>query len=360
MAEALVDVRPVVEEILHAAIAAGASDVHLEPVAGGVEVRFRIDGLLRTLRTLPPEMGRAAVLRLMVMAELLTYRLDIPQEGRIRLDDGGRALDLRLAVLPTAQGLRAAVRLPAELTQPRELGDLGLPPDAAAGLERFARTDAGMLLVTGPAGSGKTTTIYALLSALAKAQPGLSIISLEDPVERLLAGVTQIEITPHGQLTYERALKSILRQDPQVLMLGEIRDAATASLAVQAALSGHRLIATLHAADPAGAVARLLEMGLEPYQLTSTLFAVLSQRLVRKRAGAGYAGRTPIAEFGERNDGVVAAILARGDAAGIRTAFAQRPGHESLRAAAQRLIAAGITDQAEITRVLGDSGKATP
>lgn len=351
------DVRPLVERFLRAAVEAGASDVHLEPVAGGVDLRFRVDGLLRTVERLPEETGRAAVLRLMVLAELLTYRLEIPQEGRIRLDVQGRPLDLRLAVLPTALGLRAAVRLPAELTQPRELGELGLPADALAALERFGRVDAGMLLVTGPAGAGKTTTIYALLAHLAAVQPGLSIISLEDPVERLVPGVTQIEISPHGKLTHERALKAVLRQDPQVLMLGEIRDAATASLAIQAALSGHRLIATMHAADPAGAVARLLEMGLEPYQITSTLFGVLSQRLLRRvdpGSAGSYKGRAPIAEFGGSDPRVTAAILARADAADLRRAFAARPGHLTLRAAAGQLIAARVTDAAEAARVLGD------
>src|SRR6185312_8817354 len=158
------------------------------------------------------------------------------------------------------------------------LASLGLPAQSVEALERFTRADAGMLLVTGPAGAGKTTTIYALLEHIARVSPGLSIISLEDPIERLVPGITQIEVAPHGQMTYERAMKSILRQDPQVLMLGEIRDAATASLAVQAALSGHRLVCTLHASDPAGAIARLLEMGLEPYRITSALSGVIAQR----------------------------------------------------------------------------------
>lgn len=355
-----VDVRPLVDEVLRRALVAGASDIHLEPTGAGMEIRFRVDGLLRTVETLPADLGHAAVLRLMVMAELLTYRLDMPQEGRIRFSNQGKELDLRLAILPTAHGLRAAVRLPAELTQPRDLEALGLPADALAELQRFARADAGMLLVTGPAGAGKTTTIYALLAHLVKANPGMSIISLEDPVERLIPGVTQVEITPQGgagQMTHERALKAVLRQDPQVLMLGEVRDAATASLAVQAALSGHRLIATLHAADPAGAAARLLEMGLEPYQLTSTLFGVLSQRLLRRRDpdGAGYKGRVPVAEFGRVDEGVSAAILRRADAAELRKSFAARMGYQTLRAAALALVERGVTDPPEVARVLGES-----
>jgi len=342
--------------VLVRAMEAGASDVHLEPIAGGYEVKFRVDGVLETVERVPEDVGRSAVLRLMVMAQLLTYRLDIPQEGRVRFGlpgDGGRPVDLRLAVIPVAHGLRAVVRLPAELSQPRVLKELGLPAGCVAGLEGFARSDSGMLLVTGPAGSGKTTTIYALLEYLAAESPGLSIITLEDPIERLLKGITQIEVTPHGQLTYERALKSILRQDPQVLMLGEIRDAGTASLAVQAALSGHRLIATLHAGDPATAISRLLEMGLEPYQITSSIYGVLTQRLVRKRDGEKYRGRVPVAEFGGMSGEIGKAVLGRADANELRKLFDSQPGHVRLSAVADALMAEGVTDEAEIRRVLG-------
>ncbi len=293
----------------------------------------------------------------MVLAQLLTYRLDIPQEGRIHtVVEGGpdRPLDLRLAIMPVAHGLRAVVRLPADLTEAKSLENLALPTAALEGLKRFARTDAGMLLVTGPAGSGKTTTIYALLEYIAATNPGLSIIALEDPIERLIRGVTQIEVTPHGQMTYDRALQSILRQDPQVLMLGEIRNAATASVAVQAALSGHRLIATLHAGEPATALARLLEMGIEPYQITSTVFGVLTQRLVRRREGEGYRGRVPVGEFGELEAGTRAAVLRRADAEELRTIFKNQAGHLSLRMAAERLVAEGITDLGEVRRVLGE------
>jgi type II secretory ATPase GspE/PulE/Tfp pilus assembly ATPase PilB-like protein len=223
-------------------------------------------------------------------------------------------------------------------------------------LHRFAAADSGMLLLTGPAGSGKTTTIYALLQHIVQHHAGLSVITLEDPVERDLPGVTQIEVSPFGQLTYETAFRSILRQDPQVLMLGEIRDAATASLAVQAALSGHRLISTLHAATPAGAIARLIEMGLEPYQITSSLFGVVAQRLVRKRQGDGYAGRAPVAEFAQVAEAVRKAILARADAAAIAVALKAQTGYTTLVDAARTLVNAGITDDVEIRRVLGNEG----
>jgi len=347
-----------VDAMLARAAAAGASDVHVEPISSGTEIRFRIDGVLTTIEKIPADAGRAVVLRLMVMGQLLTYRLDIPQEGRIRTtlakSPSNKEIDLRLAIMPTAHGLRAAVRLPAELTQPRKLTDLGLPPLCLQRLQEFARTDAGMLLVTGPAGSGKTTTIYALLEYISQTSHGLSIISLEDPIERLVDGVTQIEVAPHGQLTYDRALKSILRQDPQVLMLGEIRDATTAGLAVQAALSGHRLIATMHAGEPATALARLLEMGVAPYQITSSIFGILTLRLLRRRVEGGYKGRVPIAEFGLLDDEVRAAVLARADAGVLRKSFASQPGHATLREVAGHYVTEKVTDIAEVQRVLGD------
>jgi general secretion pathway protein E len=257
--------------------------------------------------------------------------------------------------MPTTHGLRAAVRMPAELIQPRSLEDLGLHAAALDGLRRFAAGDAGMLIVTGPAGSGKTTTIYALLEHIARTSPGLSIIALEDPVERDLPGVTQIEVSPFGELTYERSLRSILRQDPQVLALGEIRDAATASLALQAALSGHRLVCTLHAATPGGAVARLFEMGMEPYQITSALFGVLAQRLLRKRdpSGPGYRGRTPVAEWAVMDAALREAVLRRSDAGSLQSLIARQPGHVGIRQSAEALIESGVTDAGEVGRVLG-------
>jgi general secretion pathway protein E len=317
-------------------------------------------------KNFPAEPGRSVALRLMVLAQLLTYRLEIPQEGRIRWTfnrcDGNApnpsntplALDLRLATMPVAHGIRAVVRMPAELTQPRKLCQLGLPETCLDALEAFARNDAGMLLVTGPAGSGKTTTIYALLEYIAQIAPGISIISLEDPIERLVPGITQIEITPQGQLTYERALKSILRQDPQVLMLGEIRDVHTASIAVQAALSGHRLIATMHAGEPATALTRLLEMGLAPYQVTSSIYGVLTLRLVRKKVGNIYKGRIPLGEFGRLDEKAAAGLLVQADAAALRSIFQTQPGHATLRMVAKGLVAHGNTDESEIRRVLGD------
>lgn len=348
-----------VDEILDAAVQRRASDIHLEPVENALEIRFRIDGLLQTLRQVETNVGKSLVARLMVMAHLLTYRLDVPQEGRVSVSVKSLAhpIDLRLSIMPTTHGLRAVVRLPAELVQPKGLNELSLPAGVMSGLERFAKSDAGMLIVTGPAGSGKTTTLYALLQFIAQTSPGLSIVTLEDPVERKLAGVTQIEVAPFGELTYERTLRSILRQDPQVLMLGEIRDGATATLAIQAALSGHRLVSTLHAATPAGAIARLLEMGIEPYQITSALFGVVAQRLLRRRSNdAGtYHGRFPVAEFVAMDAALRPAVLQRADASEIARIYASQRDYRPMKAVAGDGISAGLTDADEVRRVLGDS-----
>jgi general secretion pathway protein E len=356
------DARLLVDQILDDAVRLRASDVHVEPTAAGCEIRFRIDGILQMVYRYDTEIGHALANRLMVLAKLLTYRPEIPQEGRatITVPSSKAPLDCRISMMPTTHGPRAAVRLPAELIQPHKLDDLYLPASAVDGLKRFAAADSGMLIVTGPAGSGKTTTVYALLQFISETSPGLSIVTLEDPVERDLPGVTQVEVTPHGERTYERVLRSLLRQDPQVLMLGEIRDAATASLAVQAALSGHRLICTLHAAAPGGAVARLLEMGVEPYQITSSLAGIVSQRLVRRSTGDGkYRGRVPIAEFATINPAARIAILARADAETLGREFVAQPGYRSLRQSADDLVTQNLTDAAEIDRVLGNASPET-
>jgi len=349
------DARLIVDEILDGAVRRQASDVHFEPTGEGLVVKYRIDGLLEMVGKHDAAVGRSLVTRLMVMAHLLTYRLDIPQEGRasVNVPSAQGAIEVRVSIMPTTQGLRAAVRMPAELVQPRTLVELELPEEVLNGLKRFATGDSGMLVLTGPAGSGKTTTIYALLEHIVETNSGLSVVALEDPVERDLAGVTQIEVSPFGELTYERALRSILRQDPQVLMLGEIRDGATASVAVQAALSGHRLISTLHAGTPAGGMARLMEMGIEPYQISSSIFGVVAQRLVRKKVGERYRGRAPVAEFVQMDEALRGAVLRRADLHELRKAYSGQKGYEPMRKAAEKLIAAGVTDEAEIGRVLG-------
>jgi type II secretory ATPase GspE/PulE/Tfp pilus assembly ATPase PilB-like protein len=343
------DIRPTVDAWISRALGDRASDLHVEPTAAGTEIRLRVDGLLHTVDILDADTGRAIVNRLMVMAQLLTYRLDVPQEGAASFND----IELRVAIMPTTHGLRAAVRLPAELLQPKTLSELGLPAKPQAAIAAFIASPSGMMIVTGPAGSGKTTTLYAILQEIQTKHPGQSIVTLEDPVEHDLPGITQIQVQPFGQLTYERALRSILRQDPQVLMLGEIRDAATASLAVQAALTGHKLFCTLHAPTAGGVIARLLEMGIEPYQISSALTGVLSQRLLRRREGDGYKGRVPAAEWVAIDSPLRRLVADRADSATIQQAYSQQEGYESLEASAQSLVAAGVTDVAEVQRVFG-------
>ncbi|MFT3789295.1 MAG: ATPase, T2SS/T4P/T4SS family [Tepidisphaeraceae bacterium] len=392
----------IVDRLLAGAVAAGASDIHVDPAANECVVRLRVDGMLRHHLTLTPAVGRSVVNRLMVLARLLTYRLDVPQEGRATVTVGDRKIDARVAMMPTTFGLRCVVRLPNDLdlptAQPRSIDRLGLPDAALAALQAFLKSDSGLLLVVGPAGSGKTTTLHAALLHLAQTRPDLSLISIEDPVERHLPGVTQIEVTPFGELTFDRALRSVLRQDPQVLAIGEIRDAETASLALQAALSGHRLLCTLHAGSPAGAIARLLEMGLEPYRLAGAISAVVNQRLVRKLArkfgssgvsvvfpnndqvtadrgvapaqhdasstnpsehrtdgsSPTYQGRALLAECATMTPDLRRRILDRSDvdslAQGIASARAP-----TLLDHARQLIAQGLTDAGEVERVLGVS-----
>ena len=370
------DARQEVDNLLGDAVAQKASDVHLEPVADGYEIRYRIDGLLAIKRHLSLDTGRAMANRLMVAAQLLTYRAGIPQEGRISVDlpHLNETLDLRLSVMPTTRGLRAVVRLPAELIQPRMLDQLDLPESVMAGIRDYIHADSGMLILCGPAGSGKTTTIYAVLEAIRQARPGLSLISLEDPVERSLAGVTQIEIQPFGELTFEKVLRSVLRQDPQVLAVGEVRDPQTAGIVTQAALSGHQLITTLHAPTPEAAIVRLIEMGIEPYQVASAVAGVVSIRLARRvldpggdpsgdfgedsgedsGVGSGvYSGRAPLAEFAGMTAPLRQAVLECEDAGGLRRVIETTPGFVSIDDNARQQIDAGITDAQEVDRVLG-------
>ncbi len=366
------DIRPQVDRILFNAVGVQASDIHFEPLASGYEIRYRIDGLLEKRESVDSAAGRAIINRLMIMARLLTYHLDVPQEGRLitEIPDHG-PLELRLSVIPTRHGLRAVLRLPAELLEPagllHGLHALNLPANVVRQLELFTLQESGLLAVTGPAGSGKTTTVYAVLAHIAEQCPGQSIVSLEDPVERDLPGVTQIEITPFGQMDYARAMRSLLRQDPQVLALGEIRDAATASLAMQAALTGHRLICTMHAGSPAAALRRWCEMGIEPHQISSAVGGILTQRLLRRRTpnpsaednrsqDGGrqvYHGRIPVAEFAVMDEPLRQALLAHGDAGALDAAIRKQKHYVPLRQAAMEYVHNGRTDLAEVDRVLG-------
>jgi len=369
------DVVSLVEDLLKKAVKSGASDVHFEPTGAELAVKFRLDGVLSTVETLPRSLSDNVIARLKVLGGLLTYRNDIPQEGRIEISgtQDDRIMDQRLAVFPTIHGQRAVVRLFYKNIELTELAQLGFSKHTYAALKKIAAKNQGVLLLTGPAGSGKSTTLAALLRHILKSFAGRSVVTLEDPVEIRIDGATQVQITPHGQMTFPLGLRSLLRQDPQVLMIGEIRDAETARIAIEAGLTGHLLMSTMHSGSPAGAFLRLLEMGIEPYQVTSSVSAVLNQRLVRKlctkcrrkiETGAfeatgcdncfntGYKGRVLIAEMVQLDSQLRKAILAKADLEELE-ALLMCKGHTSMLADGERLISEGITTQAELNKVCG-------
>jgi type II secretory ATPase GspE/PulE/Tfp pilus assembly ATPase PilB-like protein len=346
-----------VDGILKEAIQFAASDIHFEPTATQLQVKYRLDGTLKTVETLPAAISDNVIARLKVLGNLLTYRNDIPQEGRIEGDadkpdisGAGVVTDKRLAVFPTIHGQRAVIRLFYENQSLTELDKLGFNPTIETALKEFASGNQGILLLTGPAGSGKSTTLGALLRFILSQFPGKSIVALEDPVERAIEGVTQVQIESHGEMTFPVALRSLLRQDPEVLMIGEIRDAETAKIAIEAGLTGHLLMSTMHSGSCSGALLRLLEMNIEPYQVTSGISAILNQRLVRKLCdqckqvgqegdyqpvgcqachGTGYNGRVLLAEMIQLDGQLRQTILKRSDLESLEATLESR-GHMKL------------------------------
>lgn len=369
-----------VDELLEKAVEAGASDVHFEPGASEMSVKYRLDGVLNDVEKLPAVISDNMIARLKVLGGLLTYRNDIPQEGRIEVNNGhSDVLDERLAVFPTIYGQRAVVRIFYQNTQLTDLEQLGLPQDIYAALKQISCGNQGVLLVTGPAGSGKNTTLTAMLRYIHKQFPGKSIVTLEDPVEIRIDGVTQVQITPYGPMTFPTALRSLLRQDPQVLMIGEIRDAETARIVVEAGLTGHLLMSTMHSGTPLTAVLRLLEMGIEPYQVTSSVSAVLNQRLVRRLCtacrrknsdprlrreasgtfepagcaecfGTGFKGRILIAEMIRLDSRLRKAILTKPDGDELAKIL-DDAGHKNMFEQGKVLVSEGLTTQQELQNV---------
>lgn len=370
------DVVSWVDDMLKRAVECGASDVHFEPTNAALEVKFRLDGVLSTVEELPRSLSDNVIARLKVMGGLLTYRNDIPQEGRIEAGIGmnDHVMDQRLAVFPTIHGQRAVVRLFYSNTELTELDQLGFSQPTYIALKNIAAQSQGVLLLSGPAGSGKSTTLAALLRHILKLYAGKSVVTLEDPVEIRIDGATQVQITPHGQMTFPTALRSLLRQDPQVLMIGEIRDAETAKIAIEAGLTGHLLMSTMHSGSPAGALLRLLEMGIEPYQVTSSISAVLNQRLVRKLCAkcrqkveatghfkamgcevcfnTGYKGRVLIAEIVQLDSQLRRAILAKADLDELESILKEK-GHTTMLADGRRLVGEGVTTEDELNKVCG-------
>jgi general secretion pathway protein E len=365
---------------------ARASDIHLESTREGLRVRFRLDGVLADAPSPPKGLQAAVVSRIKLLAELDIAERRAPQDGRIRLRLESRELDLRISTVPTLYGESVVLRLLDRGGRPVALEELGMGVDTLTRFRRLAEKPHGILLATGPTGVGKTTTLYAALGL--RQQTAEKIITVEDPVEYQLEGVTQVPVHAKAGMTFGSALRSILRQDPDVLMVGEMRDAETAGIAVQAAMTGHLVFSTLHTNDAASAVARLVDMKVEPYLIAATLEGVLAQRLVRRicpecreryrpdagmvallaaqPVGAttlergrgcpacrntGYRGRTGLFEFLIVAEEVKDAILDRRPVAQLRD-LAQKQGLIPLRQDGWRKVQAGITTVEEVLRVV--------
>ncbi len=268
-----------VNSLMYRAVKERASDIHVEPFEREVAIRYRIDGVLYNVLFPPKRLQASITSRIKIMAGLNIAEKRLPQDGRIGIKIAGRDVDIRVSTIPTAHGERVVLRLLDKEALLLNLEDLGLPPDRLPVMERLIHLSHGILLVTGPTGSGKTTTLYAALNRINS--PDRNIITIEDPIEYQLKGIGQMQVNPKIDLTFANGLRSILRQDPDVIMVGEIRDAETADIAIHASLTGHLVFSTLHTNDAAGAVTRLLDMGVEPFLVSSSLLAVVAQRLVR-------------------------------------------------------------------------------
>ncbi|HAJ14030.1 MAG TPA: type II secretion system protein GspE [Comamonadaceae bacterium] len=350
----------------------GASDIHIEPYERHSSVRFRVDGTLREVVQPNRALHAALISRLKIMAELDISEKRLPQDGRISLRIGTRAVDVRVSTLPSAHGERAVLRLLDKSESRLDLASLGMQGELLDRFRHLVAQPHGIVLVTGPTGSGKTTTLYAALQQLDAAQ--LNIMTVEDPIEYELAGIGQTQVNAKIDLSFARALRALLRQDPDVIMIGEIRDFETAQIAIQASLTGHLVLATLHTNDAPSAVTRLTDMGVEPFLLSSSLLGVLAQRLVRRLcpdcrrpdgegrwhpvgcehcSRTGYRGRTGIYELLVADDNIRALVHNRASEAEIAAA-AMANGMQPMRADGQRLVEAGITSLEEVLSTTRD------
>jgi general secretion pathway protein E len=341
----------------------GASDIHIEPYERHSSVRFRVDGTLREVVQPNRALHAALISRLKIMADLDIAERRLPQDGRISLRIGTRAVDVRVSTLPSAHGERAVLRLLDKSEGKLSLEALGMQGEVLARFQKLIEQPHGIVLVTGPTGSGKTTTLYAALSRLDAARS--NIMTVEDPIEYELSGIGQTQVNAKIDLSFAKALRAILRQDPDVIMIGEIRDFETAQIAIQASLTGHLVLATLHTNDASSAVTRLTDMGIEPFLLSSSLLGVLAQRLVRKLCThcrgtgctscgqTGYAGRSGVFELLVTDDAIRAQIHNRASEADIRTA-ALAAGMTLMRDDGERLVQLGVTSREELVRVTRD------
>ncbi|MDB5754966.1 MAG: gspE [Massilia sp.] len=360
-----------INALLTQSLREGASDIHIEPFEQTSVVRFRIDGALRDVVRPRKAIHASLISRIKIMSQLDIAEKRLPQDGRITLRVGGKPVDVRVSTLPTGHGERAVLRLLDKEAGRLDLSHLGMSPALLPQFDRMIAQPHGIVLVTGPTGSGKTTTLYAALSRLNATTT--NILTVEDPIEYDLVGVGQTQVNARIDMSFAKALRAILRQDPDVIMIGEIRDLETAQIAVQASLTGHLVLATLHTNDAAAAVTRLLDMGIEPFLLSSSLLGVMAQRLVRKlcehckvpdgqywravgcdKCGhTGYQGRVGIYELLETTEQIRAQIHNQASEAEIRNA-AQAAGMKTMREDGERWLLDGTTTQAELLRVTKD------
>ncbi|MGV3711304.1 MAG: GspE/PulE family protein [Gemmatimonas sp.] len=376
----------VVNAIMAEAVQRRASDIHIESTAGGLRVRFRLDGVLRDAQTLGMSFKAPVLSRIKVLAGLDIAERRLPQDGRARVRVGTSDVDIRVSTLPALHGESIVLRLLDQSATTRTLPTLGIAPDIHERLSALLTRSSGLVLVTGPTGSGKTTTLYAALAA--RSVPGIKVVTVEDPVEYRLEGITQLPVNTKAGFGFANALRAILRHDPDVILVGEMRDTETAEIAVQAALTGHLVLSTLHTTDAASAITRLTEMGIEPYLVAATVQGVLAQRLVRTLcdscatwddatpaeralmrtsdavrvrrprgcdacAGTGYLGRAAIAELLTVSEGMRARIVAAAPLDELRR-FASESRVRTLHEDGWRLVRDGRTTVDEVVRVVSD------
>lgn len=356
-----------VNDLIARAFDSRASDIHLEPFKGELNVRFRIDGMLRPVPPPSKEMRPAIISRIKLLAKLDISERRLPQDGRIKIAVRGRDFDLRISIYPTMYGESAVIRLLDKATANASLAQLGMPPQVLEAYHSQLSNPSGVTLVTGPTGSGKTTTLYATLQEIVR--PETKIFTIEDPIEYELPGVNQSQVKPRIGLTFATSLRSMLRQDPDVILVGEIRDAETAEICAQAALTGHRVFSTVHTNDSTSAITRLIDLGLPAYLLVATIDSVIGQRLVRrlcssckndpnagrnncaKCQGTGYSGRVGVYEVLVLNDRMRRAIRDGMDAVALRE-LALSSGMRTMYEDGLVKISQGLTTIDELQRVV--------
>jgi general secretion pathway protein E len=370
-----------VNSILFEAIRARASDVHVQPLEDELIIRQRIDGVLLDALSVPNDFQDEVISRLKVLGKMNIAEKRLPQDGRASVQVGDRLIDLRIASLPTSYGERVVVRFLDKSSRLYTLSELGMEDDILVRFRRLIKREHGMILVTGPTGSGKSTTLYAALQEINSKD--LNVLTLEDPIEYQLKGISQTQVNEKKGMTFAKGLRNILRQDPDIIMVGEIRDSETAEMAIQSSLTGHLVFSTLHTNDAASAITRLLDLGIEPFLVASSVVAVVAQRLVRRicldcreQAGGddstfgiarvycgrgcescrhtGYSGRIGLFELMEVSDGIRELIQKRGNAAQIRTEAISQ-GMRLLAEDGKRLVVNGTTTMAEVLRVTATS-----